>query len=318
MATADFDWNDLRLVLAVARGGSLSAAARALGVNHSTVYRRLGALEQRLAVRLFDRLPDGQVPTAEGNELIAAAETMERETQGLLRRLSGRDLQLEGRVRLTAPDDLFAELLLPILAAFRRRYPAIHLEISLDNRFLSLTRREADVAVRPTASPPEDLVGRRIGPIASLVYGTPELAEIDPAVVPWIGWDEGLGPPAITRWFREHVAEERLVWRSNSLFNQAQAAAAGVGLALLPCFLGEAQPGLRRIAFSGPALDSDLWLLTHPDLRHSARVRALTDFLFDHLKPLRPLLAGERPQDPEAASVKARPRPPSDRSRPAD
>ena len=284
------DWDDLRYLLAVGRAGSLSGAARQLGVNHSTVFRRLGALEARLGVRLFERLPGGYVATAAGEDLLRGAERIESEALELGRRLAGRDLSLSGSLRLTAPDDVAERLLMAPLAGYRRSYPEISLEVVIDNRMLSLTKREADVALRPSARPPEVLVGRRIGPLASALYGTDDMA---PETGPWIAWEEGGGPPDVARWVERHVAPERIVYRSNSMLHLLAACRAGVGAALLPCFLADPDPALRRLAPPDPALSTELWLLTHPDLRRSARVRALLDFLFDALKPMRTRLAGE-------------------------
>lgn len=282
------DWDDLRLVLAVARGGSLSAAARWLGVNHSTVFRRLAALEAQLGVRLFERLPEGYRPSAAGADLTAAAERVEAEMQALDRRLAGRDARLAGSLRLTAPDDVVETLLMDPLGRFLTAYPEVRLEVVVDNRMLSLTRREADVALRPTLEPPEVLVGRRVAPLGSAVYGAPDLAaaarDRPLAELPWVGWDEGSGPAAVTRWIADHVPVEAIRWRGNSLLNQASACRLGLGLAILPCFLGDAGGDLERISGPEDAWNTDLWLLTHPDLRATARVRALMDFLFDDLR----------------------------------
>ena len=289
-----FDWDDLRVALAVAEGGSLSAAARRLGVNHSTVYRRLAGLEARIGSRLFDRDAGRLSPTASGEDLLASARRVENDLQALNRRLAGRDASLSGALRLTAPDDIAQELLLAPLTNFRRLYSGVSLEVVIDNRMLSLTRREADVAVRPTSRPPESLVGRRIGKLASAVYGRRE----DPGAAedgPWIAWDEGAGPPAVRRWLTERIAPERIAYRSNSLLHQLGACRAGLGVALLPCFLGDGARDLMRLAPPDSKLVTELWLLTHPDLRRTARVRALMEQLDAALRPFAPLLAGELP-----------------------
>ncbi len=295
MATQELPWDDLRQVLAIARAGSLSGAARALGVNHSTVFRRLQALERRLEARLFERSRSGYAATAACEDLLAAAARVEAEVAALERRLAGRDQRLSGTLRLTAPDDIAARLLMAPLARFRAAYPGLSLELVLDNRMLSLTRREADLAVRPTLKPPQDLLGRRIGPLATAIYAAPERAgrgpaKWDPGQENWVGWDEGLGPPAVADWMRRHVPAAAVTYRANSLLNLAAAVRAGLGLGALPCFLGD--PELTRIAAPDPALASELWLLSHRDLRRSARVRALSDFLFKSLRQQAAALAG--------------------------
>ena len=275
-----FEWDDLRCVLAVARGGSLSAAARTLGVNHSTVYRRLGRLEEKLATRLFDRDAGRLAPTAAGEDLLGTAGRVEAEMQALDRRLTGRDTRLTGRIRLTAPDDIAFLLLPETLSRFRESYPGITLDLAIDNRMLSLTRREADVAVRPTLEPPETLVGRKVVGLPSAAYRRRGGGEPSH----WIGWDEGEGPAAIRRWIAEHVPADAVVLRTNSMLQQRAACEAGLGAAILPCFLGDRSDRLERIGPPEPALGTDLWLLTHADLRRTARVRALMDLLFEDLR----------------------------------
>ena len=292
-----FDWDDLRYALAVAEGGSLSAASRRLGVNHSTVYRRLGALESELGTRLFDRDSGQLTPTAAGEDLLQSARRVDADLQALDRRLAGRDSSLSGSLRLTAPDDIALDLLLAPLADFRAAYPGVALEVVIDNRMLSLTRREADLAVRPTSQPPETLVGRRVGALGSAIYGGRNLRAA-PEEGPWIAWDEDAGPPALHRWMAKHVAPETIAYRSNSLLHQLAACRAGMGLAVLPCFLGDAALDLTRQGPPEPGLVTDLWLLTHPDLRRTARIRALMEHLDAALRPLAPRLAGEAPARP--------------------
>lgn len=293
--------DDLRLVLALARGGSLSGAAAALGVDHSTAYRRLNALERRLGVRVAERRREGYVLTAAGTEMLAAAEQVADTLAGLERKLAGRDLQLEGSVRLTAPDDMAVALLSPMLARFQAAYPAIHLEVVTDNRMLSLTRREADIAVRPSRQPPEDLVGRRIGVLAGGIYAAPGLAAAhaganDLAALcdsAWIGFEDSGRATVYGRFTYETIPPDRLVQRSNSLLMQAAAAREGAGLVALPCFLGDDDPGLARVLGPLDALTSALWLLTHRDLQRTARIRALLDFLHGELRATRARLAGD-------------------------
>lgn len=293
MKHKDLDWDDLRVFMAALRAGSMAAAGKTLGVNASTVHRRIGRLEARLGVRLAERGRSGLEATAAGRDLLAGIEAMEQAADSAALRLAGQDLQLEGVVRITAPDDIAAKLLLPMLRDFHERFPGIRIELPLDNRFLSLTRREADVAIRPTREPPPNLAGRRIGPLASAVYGVARFADGRPlAALPWIGWDEGSGPPPLNDWQRRNLPAESLRLRSNSMLNQALAAEAGLGVAILPCFLGDSFPSLERLA-EDPAWKTELWLLTHPDLRQAARVRALLDFLYEALRKQRGALAGE-------------------------
>jgi DNA-binding transcriptional LysR family regulator len=285
---------DLRTLLAIAREGSLAGAARRLRVNHSTVFRRLGAIEARLGTRLFERHGGSYATTAAGEDLLRTAERVEAEVEALERRLSGQDLRLTGSLRLTAPDDMAEVLVLPLLAKFRNAYPDITVELVIDNRMLNLTRREADIAVRPTLRPPETLAGRRVARLASAVYGAvgaapSQAAEADQR---WIAWEEGAGPPQMARWLADNADRHAIGYRSNSMLNQARAVRAGLGLAVLPCFLGDSDPRLRRVAAPLPELDTELWLLTHPDLQRTARIRALLDLLYDSLRRQQSLFEG--------------------------
>lgn len=291
------EWNDLRLVLAVARAHGATGAAKALAVHPSTVFRRLGALEAGLGVRLFERLPEGYVPTAAGDEACRVAERLEADVAALDRRIAGRDTRPSGTVRVTTTDTLLA-LLTPALADFRAAHDEIELHVIVDNRFLDLARHDADVAVRPAAEPPDTLVGRRLARIATAIYGAaPYLAKRpateDLGTHDWIGPDESLTHLSAARWLRQTVPSSSVHVRVNTLLAAVEAAKAGLGLALLPCFLGDAAPALRRVRPPLPDWDSALWLLTHEDLRHVARVRAFLDFLPDALAPVRKFLEGD-------------------------
>ncbi|WP_193367031.1 LysR family transcriptional regulator [Pelagibius marinus] len=285
---------DLRTLLAIAREGTLAGAARRLRVNHSTVFRRLGTIEARLGTRLFERQGGNYVTTTAGEDLLRTAERVEAEVEALERRLSGQDLRLTGSLRLTAPDDLAEVIVLPVLKTFSQRYPDITVELIVDNRMLNLTRREADIAVRPTRRPPETLAGRRIAKVASAVYAAASAAAGKRwADQRWVAWEEGAGPPLWVRWLNDNTDRHAIAYRSNSLLNQASAVRAGLGLGLLPCFLGDSDEGLQRVAPPPPELNTELWLLTHPDLQRTARIRVLLDLLYDRLRHQRALFEGD-------------------------
>jgi len=297
-----FDWDDLRFFLAIARGGSLAAAARRLGVTHSTVFRRLNGFEASLGVRLFERRRDGYMTTPEGAEMLARAGRIEEEILGLDRRLGGRDLRLAGSVRLTAPDTVALGLLPPHLARFREAYPDIALEIAVSNLMFSISRREADVAIRPTTRLVGDMVGRKVAGVAFAVYGAEGYlaargAPAGPQDLPshdLVGPDESLAGIGASAWLRRHAGRADYVCRCDSLLAQVRAVAAGMGLGVLPCFLGDREPGLRRVLPPDPAMGSELWLFTHEDLRRTARIRAFLDFMAEALGAERDLLEGRR------------------------
>lgn len=292
------EWNDYRVVLAIHRTGGLAPAARLLGINHATVFRQVNAMEARLGARLFDRHRSGYGLTAVGEVALAAAETMETQVLAAERRMAGGDLSLSGSIRVTAPDDMVQRLLLPMFVDFRARYPKIELEVIVDNRFLNLSRREADIAIRPTSTAPEAMVGVNIGPLAMASYGAPALAARigeGEAVsnLPWIGWEDGAQSIAFGGYFQRMNPPPLFVYRANSLLAQISAAECGIGIALLPCFAGDSSASLQRVGPPDRSTSSSLWLLTHPDLKRAARIKAFLEFMSGALRKKRKLLAGE-------------------------
>ncbi|MFV2033086.1 MAG: LysR family transcriptional regulator [Gammaproteobacteria bacterium] len=296
MNAQPLEWNDLHLVLAVCREGTLSGAARVLGVNHSTVFRRVGAIEEKLGVRLFERLATGYVMTEAGEAMLESGERMENEVLGLSRRLVGRDLHLSGVVRVAVPDALLMKVLMPHLCDFSRRYPEIQLELAISNNYSNLTRREADIAVRVTSSPPETAMGRRLCSMRTTVYAsTGYLAGQTGGALENYAWlmpDEDLAQLPVTRWLERNHPKATVRLRCNTLLGLHEAAVLGLGVASLPCFLADPDTRLERVLPPPDELTSDLWLLTHPDLRRTARVKALMNFLAEALEKEKDLIEG--------------------------
>jgi DNA-binding transcriptional LysR family regulator len=294
---SSIDWDDLRVFLAVARAGSLRGAARALSVNHATVTRRLGALEAALGSRLFDRTPDGFAANQAGEDLLVSAERVEGELFAAWRKILGRDSDPGGAVRVSLPFAIMRGFLAADLAAFSRQYPGIDLEIELTDSFSDLARREADVSIRMAYEVTEDVVGRRLLRYAKAIYAAPDLLSgFDPAAqdedhgVAWIGWG---GEGTSSSWTRDTPFPKLPVrHRLPTHALQLDAAKAGLGLTMLPCFLGDGEPGLRRVPDTAPIADRGIWLLLHNDLRNSARVRAFVDFMAPAILRRRALLEG--------------------------
>lgn len=291
------NWDDMRYALAIAREGSLGAAAKALGVNHSSVYRRLEAFEKALGTRLFERQRNGYRLTPQGEALADTARRIESETIAVEMQLIGSDLKLSGSIRVSVAEVLGLYLLPPMLDGFTRRYPDVGIELSIDNRLADLSRRDADVVVRATANPPEQLVGRRVGTIAFCAYaGSAMLDRVGRerplSAYRWLGFDDRLSqlPPA--RWLRAQLPEVGHQLRFDSFAALLEAARAGLGAAVLPCFIADRQPGVERIGT--PQIDADfgIWVLTHPDLRRSARIRAFTRDIGDRILAAQPQLEG--------------------------
>ncbi|HET9862398.1 MAG TPA: LysR family transcriptional regulator [Steroidobacteraceae bacterium] len=270
---------DLPLILALTRRRTLAGAAEQLGVDLSTVFRRLNALESRLRVRLFDRSARGYQLTAAGERAAAVAERVETEVLTLDREISGRDQQLSGVLRVTASETLSHAVLPRLFATFHALHPRIQLVLSIDNRMLDLGRREADVALRVQRPVDASLFGRRLVDIAWAFYGPKDGAPLrregrsfNFARHAVIGGDA----PAlhVNEWLARHVPGDRITYRSNSLVNQFMAVRAGVGIALLPCYLADREAEVRRISSVLPELASELWIVTHKDLKNTARIRA--------------------------------------------
>ncbi|MBZ0147163.1 MAG: LysR family transcriptional regulator [Pseudorhodoplanes sp.] len=295
---AKLEWDDLRYVLAVASEGSLAGAARSLGVNHTTVLRRVGVFEKRLGLRLFERLPTGYVLTAGGEELIAAARNIDETVTTLERRLAGRDLRLTGTIRVTTTDTLMGSILPEILAAFRESHPGIQVEIAISNAMFNLTKRDADVAIRPAKDPPQTLVGRKVGRIAFAIYGSPDYLENRNGTVlgkhRWVGPDDSLAGTSTAQWMRTELPDSAIVLRADSLLALRNAARAGLGLAALPCYLGDTASDLVRVHRPIAEMETALWVLTHEDLRHTARIRGFTEFAAQAFARRRSLLEGAR------------------------
>lgn len=286
-------WEDFRTVQAIVQAGSLSGAARQLGVSHATVFRRLNAIEQRLGAALFERAPGGYQATAAGEEMAEVAARMEAEVQTLERRLVGRDLQLAGRLRLTTTDSLLSAVLTPILADFRRQHPAIELEVVVPSQTFNLSKREADLALRPAEHPPENLLGRRVGLIRQAVYLSQERAEqlaitptnaVDYQALDWVGPDDSMGYRSLENWLQQQGLTQRCHYRTDTTSAMHTAVRHGLGAAVLPCYLAQADSQLVRLGEPIKALSTPLWLLSHPDLRHSARLRALVHHLAEALR----------------------------------
>jgi DNA-binding transcriptional LysR family regulator len=297
------DWNEPRLVLAVHRAASLTGAATALGIDHSTAFRRLNALEARLGVRLFERLPGGSYQaTSAGERMAASAERMEDEALALGRDIAGRDHRLSGRLRVTSSETLAYSRLTRHLAGFRQVHPGIVVELVVDNRILSLSRREADIALRPMRPKENDLWGRKLADVAWAIYGASAYLEANGGTIDspndlgrhaLIGWEETTTGILAADWLSRAAPAEAFVYRTTSLINQFVAAKAGIGLALLPCYLGDCDLDLARASLSPVAeLAGELWIVTHADLKATARVRAFFEVVGDGLANDRVLFDG--------------------------
>lgn len=287
-------WDDLRIFLAVARTGSVSAAAKHLQVQHSTVSRRLQQLEARLATKLVAKKRLGYELTSAGEELRKAAVNMEREALAVEGALHGHDRNLAGSLRVTAVSMMAATVLAPIFSRFGAAYPEIELQILVSNSDVSLAERHADVALRVTNDPVETLMGKKIANIASTAYGGREyLAALreDSAPPKWVGmtccgyhkhWTKTLSGGDACQIVVDDPILARQMLRQN------------IGLGILPCYMADPDPLLERYADPMPEMDMGLWFLFHSDLKRTERIHVFRDHLISELEPVRSLLEGRR------------------------
>ncbi|QKG70570.1 LysR family transcriptional regulator [Erythrobacter mangrovi] len=291
------DWDDLRYFLAVARSGSIRAAASDLAVNSSTVSRRIASFEARANQLLFDRSAAGYELTEAGLQIFESVERIEQEANAVGRQLLGRDSDLKGPLKITMPNTIATRLIMPDLVQFADTYPEIELAIDVSMSMADLVRRQADVAIRVSNDPPGHLFGRRLVKYARSIYASHGyLARVgdhkDASRHQWIGWEDKVVRP---QWVRESPHPETAIkHRIPNTLAHLEAARNGLGLCMLPCFIGDTEPTLARVdaAFSEP--DRDIWILTHEDLRHTARVRRFMEFAAKAILSKKDLLEGRR------------------------
>lgn len=277
--------DDLELLRAIGAHGSLTGAAKALAIEHSSAFRRLATIEARVGSALFRRSRRGYAPTETGELAIVGAQRLLADADQLQRRLAGRDARAEGRIRVTIPDTLVG-LAARMCGEFSAAHPALRCDLVVANAFFNLQRPEAEVALRASAAAPDGLSTRRIGAIATAAYA-PSGETRGPAIADgdWIGFDDTLAHLSSARWLREHVPEQRIAMRVNSLPAALAACQAGIGRALLPRYFADAAPGVKRLGEPLQEIRTDLWFATHPDLRRSAKIRLLREFALCWLPP---------------------------------
>ncbi|OZI63433.1 LysR family transcriptional regulator [Bordetella genomosp. 11] len=274
------EWNDVRIFLAVARGGSFGEAARTLDVSHPTVGRRIKALEDEAQQPLFRRTKDGLVLTDAGDTVRALAESMEDSALSMERRLTGNDQRLEGILRISSADWFAGYVLAPVLVELTRRHPAVVPEVIASHRLLDLSRREADVAFRIVPFSEPDIVQRRLMRMTYGVYasaGTVQALQDDPASVGVILMNTAQSHFPDVAWVLERFPLSRRAFTSTNRSVQAQMCLRGMGIAVLPRSLGDAVSGLQRIDTPDQPPTRDIWVGYHHDLRHMDRLRAMLD-----------------------------------------
>ncbi len=292
------EWSDLRVFLAVSASSSFTAAAKALHLDQTTVGRRITSLEATLGTKLFRRGRDGLALTAEGHEVLRLAREMEEAALALERRVGGRDRAVQGPVRMATIETFGIRFLAPRAPVFLRKHPAIAGTLVTSARTVSLTRREADLGVRLERPTQADLVARKLGTYAYALYASPSYlakraaaARTDLAAHDVLGFDEELSSIPEAVWLSERT--RRYALRSNSFSVLERAAMAGVGVAVLPCFLADGREDLVRLDPSEDVSARSLWVVVHAELATQTRVRAVVDFVTRQFAASRDAFAGK-------------------------
>jgi len=278
------DWNSLKVFLAIARRGSLSGAANDLVVNHSTIFRRLNAFEEKISGKLFERINNNYELTALGQELLDLAQTIENSFDGIERHIIGKDFQPQGIVKITAPNNIAYRYLPRYISEFNLNYPEIHIEILVSNQEFNMSNRQADIAVRATPSPPEHLIGRQVSTLNWSIFGSKRYADkfglpnksdelINHSLIGATGAMRNL--PAFI-WLDKHFANQ-VITRCDDLTAMSYFVESGQGLAFLPD--DQCRPELIRLFGVQESKPSNLWLLTHPDLRNVERIKLVMQYL---------------------------------------
>jgi len=287
------NWDDMRLFLAVARNGSISGAAKQLGVQHSTISRRMRQFEEKLGTRLIERKAGRYELTRAGENVKEASRRIEREMLSVDGALLGSDAQQVGPLKVAALNNMASSVLMPMFASFSKKYPQVELHIVVANIDASLSQREADVALRLTNSPTETLIGKRIVTVASTIYGSRPYLEQhrqQGGEPKWIGV-ECCG--FHKNWTKQSSIDQTHNFYSDDTLLTHSAIREGMGVSTLPCFMGDADPLLERYCDPDPAYNLGLWVLLHPDLKRTARVLAFRDHITQAITDKKDLFEGQ-------------------------
>jgi DNA-binding transcriptional LysR family regulator len=290
------NWDDLRFVLAVVDGGSAKAAAAALDVDHTTVLRRVSALEKHYGVKLFDRDQSGYRPTPTCHAIVEIARSVSHSVADIEQEILGRHRRLEGRVKLTTTDTIYLCGLEDMIAEFGTLHPDIVIETHVTNAKLDIARYAADIAVRPSRAPPQWLTGRRATGLSFALYGaTAEFADTDDPLAEQcalVVLGEALAGSPAHGWINENVLSDRIVLRADSFALVPTMLLSGRRLGIMPCCMGDARDGLMRIGPVRREMDTFIWVLTAQGHQSPQRVRTLCDFLARALRRRKATMEG--------------------------
>jgi DNA-binding transcriptional LysR family regulator len=278
---SQMNWDDIRYLVALYREGSIAAVARRFGVDQTTVSRRLKAVESQLGSRLFERHQGRWTASAAGQAILAKAVEIEEQIASLVRLSETAGDDIAGVVRITALDFVARDFLMPGLGSLLEAHPALDIELVTTDQSLSLARREADIALRFSRPPDGNLVIRRL---AGIPFGVYLSRHQPPAAASWVAYDHNLAELPEARWLAQHQPQAGIRFRNNSLNNLLDAARLGLGKAILPVHMAERDPELQPWQDAGVILERDLWLVIHPESRHTPKIRAVSDWIVDRFK----------------------------------
>jgi DNA-binding transcriptional LysR family regulator len=285
-----FDWEDLRYIYQVAKSGSIAAAARELNVNHSTVFRRLNQFEKRCGINVFVRSNNGYALSQDGLEILDHLEQVDANIQAMSLKLMGKDKLLEGDIRITVPGNRIEKQVLDWIEGFQSIHPNVRFRVDSNIKHADLSRREADIAIRATMSPPEHLVGSELNRMTWRVVASPSFFNKHPKPntfrealeLPWIGFS-GEKPEALTNFYKQHLPNRAFAIRVDNLEAIRYSVGKGLGLGLLP--YEEVGDDLISMSFPEITLESGLWILTHADLIHASRISAFMAYVREICRP---------------------------------
>ena len=281
-------WDDLRFVLTVAEQGTLSAAARVLGVNHSTVLRRVSSFEENKGVKVFDRTGSGYILTAESRHLLSSLRAIEDQVNGLDRAIAKQGLELDGPVRITTTDSFTSSGLVQHVANFQQEHPGVVVELNVNNSYVNFTRMDADITVRPVPQLPDDMSGERVCDLQMHVYGTRRYLAENPgnsfSAHKWLGVAPPISSSLVGTWQEANLPAQSIVLKSSSFVSLRDVAESGLGLALLPCCLGDPSPHLERAKNFPEGMTTSVWVATHKDMEGSSRVQSILNWFVDAVR----------------------------------
>ncbi len=288
----DKGWDDYLYFLKVATSGTIKEASQELGVNYSSVFRRINALEERLQVRLFERLKSGYTLTRAGEDILDRVQQVEEQMNAIHRLIQGKDVHLRGYLKISTTDTIGYYWLPPFIAQFKVLYPDIIIDIDIKTRFTNLSKREADIVMPAVNNQPDYMVGKKLAPIYVRLYGTSNYVEKNGAPKTaddlhqhaFIMPNDALAGLPANKWLRKYVEDKNIVACCDKLTGLYHLASQDLGLTVLPHYLGASDPNLVELMELPPECNHHIWILTHPDIRFTARVKAFMQFMYQATK----------------------------------